>query len=131
VAAQASGEAEVQALITARMTEAGAVVENRPFDPAQVPVVGEFAMARAQQAGERVNVIGRLPGDPARRSLLMFAHPDSEPVARTETWTHDPFAGRIEAGRLYGWGVADDLAGIAAAPWRLPARPVPGRHWAT
>lgn len=114
VAAQASGEAEVQALITRRMTEAGAVVENRPFDPAEVPVVGEFAMARAQQAGERVNVIGRLPGDDARRSLLMFAHPDSEPVAGTETWSHDPFAGLIEEGRLYGWGVADDLAGIAA-----------------
>lgn len=113
IAAQASGEAEVQALVTQKMIEAGAKVENRPFDPARVPVVGEFALAKAQQAGERVNVIGRLPGDAARRSLLMFAHPDSEPVAHTETWSHDPFAGEIYDGRLYGWGVADDLAGIA------------------
>jgi acetylornithine deacetylase len=114
VAAQPAGEAAVQALISYKMSEAGAVVENRPFDPAGVPVIGEFAMARAQQAGERVNVIGRLPGAASRRSLLMFAHPDSEPVAGTDTWVHDPFSGTIVGGRLYGWGVADDLAGIAA-----------------
>lgn len=111
--AQRSGEGAVQALITEKMRAAGALVENRPFDPAQVPVIGEFASSKAQRAGERVNVIGRLPGDSARRSLLMFAHPDSEPVAGTDTWSHDPFAGTIDGGRLYGWGVADDLAGIA------------------
>lgn len=119
IAAQTSGEAAVQALITQKMTDAGAVVENRPFDPATVSVVGEFAMARAQQAGERVNVIGRLPGDTAHQSLLMFAHPDSEPVARTGDWTRDPFVGQIEDGRLYGWGVADDLAGIAVGALAL------------
>ena len=58
----------------------------------------------------------------------MFAHPDSEPSRATDdvrpgpppataptAWNHDPFAGEIDAGRLYGWGVADDLAGCAAA----------------
>jgi acetylornithine deacetylase len=44
----------------------------------------------------------------------MFAHPDGEPVAGTEAWTHDPFAAEIDAGRMYGWGVADDLMGVAA-----------------
>ena len=43
VAAQPAGEAAVQALISYKMSEAGAVVENRPFDPAGVPVIGEFA----------------------------------------------------------------------------------------
>ena len=113
IAAQRDGEDAVQALIAGKMQEAGAQVENRPYEPAEVPVIGEFASSKAQRAGTRVNVIGRLEGDPARRSLLMFAHPDSEPVAGLETWAHDPFAGTIEDGRLYGWGVADDLAGIA------------------
>jgi|TARA_B110000208_G_scaffold49172_1_gene64997 acetylornithine deacetylase len=45
----------------------------------------------------------------------MFAHPDGEPVTDTETWTHHPFSGEIDDGRIYGWGVADDLAGCAAA----------------
>lgn len=119
IAAQASGEAEVQAVVTQKMIESGAVVENRPFDPAKVPIVGEFAAQIAQRAGERVNVIGRLPGDPIRRSLLMFAHPDSEPVANPEAWTHDPFEGEIHDGRVYGWGVADDLAGVAVGTLAL------------
>jgi len=113
IAAQRDGEDAVQALITEKMQEAGAIVENRPFDPVQVPVIGEFASAKAQRAGIRVNVIGRLPGDAARQSLMMFAHPDSEPVAGTDAWVHDPFAGVIQDGRIHGWGVADDLAGIA------------------
>lgn len=119
IAAQKTGEDAVQAAISARMAEAGAEVEDRPFDPASVPVVGEFASARTQTPGERVNVIGRLRGDAGRQSLLMFAHPDSEPVAQTETWSRDPFEGRIDGGRLYGWGVADDLAGIAAGTLAL------------
>lgn len=119
IAAQETGEAAVQALITEKMQAAGAQVENRPYDPAAVPVVGEFASAKAQRAGERVNVIGTLPGDPACQSLLMFAHPDSEPLAGLDTWAHDPFAGPIADGRLYGWGIADDLAGIAVGTLAL------------
>jgi len=76
--------------------------------------VGEFAAESAQAKGERVNVIARLPGDPTRRSMLMFAHPDSEPVPAESGWTLDPFAGVERNGRLYGWGVADDLAGVAS-----------------
>jgi acetylornithine deacetylase len=49
----------------------------------------------------------------------MFAHPDSEPLSGLETWAHDPFAGIIADGRLYGWGIADDLAGIAVGTLAL------------
>lgn len=119
IAAQAAGEAEVQALITQKMTEAGVEVGSYPYDPATVPVIGEFAVAQAQQAGVRVNVIGRLPGDAERQSLMIFAHPDSEPIANTKAWKHDPFSGTVEGGRLYGWGVADDLAGVAAGTLAL------------
>ena len=134
IAAQADGEGAVQALITQKLTDAGAVVETMPFDPATVPVVGEFAMARAQQAGERVNVIGRLPGDAARQSLLMFAHPDSEPVAGTDTWTHDPFAGEIADEALCMAGAMSDDSGEHRARGTLaiaraaPRGPVPGRR---
>jgi len=119
IAAQKVGEDAVQALITEKLEAAGAVVENRAFDPAEVPLVGEFASSRSQRAGERVNVIGRLPGDAARQSILMFAHPDSEPLAGTDTWAEDPFAGTIRDGRMHGWGVADDLAGVAVGALAL------------
>ncbi|TVR09024.1 MAG: M20/M25/M40 family metallo-hydrolase [Salinarimonadaceae bacterium] len=114
IAAQRAGESAVQDIISSRLAAAGCVVEVQEFDPASVPVVGEFATGEAQTSGMRANVIGRLPGDPALRSLLMFAHPDSEPMDTATTWTRDPFAGEEVDGRIYGWGVADDLAGIAA-----------------
>ena len=42
-------------------------------------------------------------------------------MAAPETWRHAPFAGTIENGRVYGWGVADDLAGVAAGVLALEA----------
>ena len=115
VAAQQGGEPAVQAVVGRRLTQAGCTVEVVPYDPAAVPLVGEFAGERARTAGLRETVIGSLPGDPGRRSLLLFAHPDSEPVAGLAAWHAAPFDGSIIDGRLYGWGVADDLAGVAAA----------------
>lgn len=58
--------------------------------------------------------MGRRRGTGSGRSLLLYAHPDSEPVSGTESWQHDPFAAEVENGRLYGWGAADDLLGVAA-----------------
>ncbi|MEM8664499.1 MAG: M20/M25/M40 family metallo-hydrolase, partial [Pseudomonadota bacterium] len=102
------------ALIADRLAAAGCTVERQRYAPAEVPVIAEFAAQRAQAAEDRETVLARLPGDPQRRSLLLFAHPDSEPVDDTSAWTHDPFTGEVDGGRLYGWGVADDLAGVAA-----------------
>ncbi len=114
VRAQGEGEATVQALVSARLAEIGCTIEDLTYDPVGMMLKDEFASDLAINAGERVSVIGRLPGADGGRSLIVFAHPDGEPVARTEEWTHDPFAAEIDAGRMYGWGVADDLMGIAA-----------------
>jgi acetylornithine deacetylase len=59
-------------------------------------------------------VVGQWSGNGPGRTLLLYAHPDSEPLAGIEAWQYDPFAAEIENGRLYGWGVADDLLGVAA-----------------
>ena len=66
-------------------------------------------------------MVAVLPGAGGGRSLLAFAHPDSEPVADTDQWRHDPFAGEIEDGRMYGWGIADDLSGVVAMICALDA----------
>ena len=114
VRAQRDGEAAVQALVSARLAEIGCTIEDLTYNPVGMMLKDEFASELAINAGERVSVIGRYPGADDGRSLIMFAHPDGEPVARTEEWTHDPFAAEIDAGRMYGWGVADDLMGVAA-----------------
>lgn len=115
VTAQRGGEEAVQAVISRRLEAAGCEVAVRDYDPANVPVKGEFALDTARNPEPRSAVVGTLPGDPALPSLLMFAHPDGEPVGDTSSWRRDPFAGEIDGDRFYGWGVADDLAGCAAA----------------
>ena len=115
VQAQPRGENAVQALISERLTRAGCKVAAFDYDPNTVPVLGELVVDGQRNAGPRRAIVGTLDGDASLPSLLMFAHPDGEPVSGTEAWSHDPFAGQIDGDRLYGWGVADDLAGCAAA----------------
>jgi acetylornithine deacetylase len=115
IAAQKEGEAAVQGLIAERLAAAGCTVREVAYDPGAVPVRGEFAADEARDAERRRAIVGTLEGAEGLPSLLIFAHPDGEPVAGTERWAHDPFGGEVAGGRLYGWGVADDLAGCAAA----------------
>jgi acetylornithine deacetylase len=121
IARQAEGEAAVQAVVAERLAASGGIVERLAYDPARVPLVDEFATAAMAAPGERHCVVARFPAAGGGRSLLVFAHPDAEPVPADSGWRRDPFAGDIEAGRLHGWGVADDLAGVAAATVAMEA----------
>lgn len=114
IAAGREGEAAVQALVAAKAASLGCRVDQLTYRPSAVPMVKEFAGEGAIAEGERTCVVARRHGSRDGRSLVFFAHPDSEPVAGVEHWTRDPFAGIVEGGRLHGWGVADDLAGVAA-----------------
>lgn len=107
------GEAAVQRLVAEAARSAGCVVESVRYTPADVPLVEEFAGTTAADPGMREAILGRRAGSGGGRSVILFAHPDSEPPQKLETWQTDPFAGEVRDGRLYGWGVADDLAGVA------------------
>ncbi len=113
IAAARDGEDVIQARVAAGFEAAGCAVEHLRYRPAEVPLREEFAGEAAMAAEERVAVIATLRGTGDGRSLILFAHPDGEPFAADHGWRHDPFAGEIVAGRLHGWGVADDLAGVA------------------
>lgn len=103
----------MQSRIATALRHLGAAIEHVEYDPAEVPMVGEFAAPGAMEAGRRAALLGRFAGRGGGRSLILFAHPDCEPVAGTERWRYDAFAGALADGRLYGWGAADDLTGIA------------------
>lgn len=108
------GEDAVQAWIVAQAQALDCSVETRRYKPVDVPMIAEFAAEKAMDTGERESVVARLAGKGDGRSVIFFAHPDSEPYVEPHGWDRDPFAGVTENGRLYGWGLADDLAGIAA-----------------
>ena len=112
IAAQRTGEAAVQAEVARGLAGAGAEVRSLRYRPAEVPMREEFAAE--PPPGERESVLGLLSGTGGGRSLILFAHPDSEPLPAAPGWSVDPFTGVVREGRLHGWGVSDDLAGVAA-----------------
>lgn len=62
--------------------------------------------------------IGTLKGDGSAPSLMLCGHTDTSDwngdVFRPEEWTHDPFSGDIEDGKLYGLGAINMKAGVAS-----------------
>ena len=56
----------------------------------------------------------RLPGSGVGRSLTFNGHIDVVPVGNTSAWSHDPWAGEIVDGKLYGRGTADMKAGLVS-----------------
>src|SRR5262245_22819023 len=59
----------------------------------------------------RDNILARCDVPGARRTLVLEAHQDTVP---TDNTTIDPFAARVENGRLYGRGACDIKGGMAA-----------------
>jgi len=65
--------------------------------------------------GERVNLVARLPQAGAE-PVTLYAHMDTGvSVGLAEgQWIHDPFAGELDNGRVYGVGVSDVKACMAS-----------------
>lgn len=61
----------------------------------------------------RVNVVGTRHGTRPRPTIHLNGHFDVVPAG--EGWTLDPFGGVLRDGKIYGRGVCDMKAGIAAA----------------
>ena len=125
VAANREGRAAVDAAIEDAMLGVGLDVERLDYDPGEVPLVEEFADDCVRDKSRQTCLIGRLKGTGSGRSLILFAHPDTEPVERAEGWQTDPFAAAIKGGRMIGWGVADSLAGVAILTGALADQPTP------
>src|SRR6266446_5087029 len=70
-----------------------------------------FDAVRVDAAGNAIGEIGRGAGP----RLLVDGHIDSIPLHSLERWSVDPFGGEIRDGRLYGLGICDQKASIAAA----------------
>jgi succinyl-diaminopimelate desuccinylase len=67
----------------------------------------------------RVNVIGSLCGKQAKPLLHFNGHFDVVPPG--DGWTVEPFAAEIRDDRIYGRGIADQKAGIAASIFAVEA----------
>jgi acetylornithine deacetylase len=66
---------------------------------------------RQTAAPGRDNIVARWEPPGARRTLLLEAHQDTVPP---DNMTIDPFAAKVEGGRLYGRGACDVKGGMTA-----------------
>jgi acetylornithine deacetylase len=113
IALAEQGETAVQDRIAAELTALGCEVERMRYRPEDVAIRDEFAASAVMAREERESIVARARGTGGGRSLIFFAHPDGEPARDLERWTRAPYAGVIDGGRLHGFGVSDDLAGVA------------------
>ncbi|MCR8546367.1 ArgE/DapE family deacylase [Salipiger sp. P9] len=82
-------------------------VEDIRHHPGFSPVTIDYSNA--------INVVGTLrPRAETGRSLILNGHVDVVPTGPTDIWSSPPFEPRREGDWLYGRGVADMKAGIAA-----------------
>lgn len=106
-----------QEIVAAWLADLGASVE-RWQEPPRYPVVA-----------------GKLAGSGNGRSVAFNGHIDVVPVGDTSDWQHDPWAGEIADGRLWGRGTTDMKGGVACALVAMQAlrdadAPLAGDIWA-
>ncbi len=60
------------------------------------------------------NVVAAVENGPGRH-LILNGHLDTFPVGDPALWDRDPFSGEVAEGRIFGRGVSDMKAGVAAS----------------
>ena len=105
------GEEILQRHISESMRSLGCEVEYLTLEPSTIQLNKEFAVAETIDITERVHVIGKIKGTGGGRSLMFITHPDADPIDPSG-WNLPLHEGFVKDGRMYGWAVADDLAGI-------------------
>lgn len=63
------------------------------------------------KSADRSAVMARLPGNGKKKACILLSHIDVVPAQKSD-WIHDPFAGEIHDGELWGRG-ALDMKGMA------------------
>ena len=104
-------EGAVQQLVIERLRDLGLAIDQFDIDPVVLAGVPGFNRTVQNYSG-RPCVVGVARGNGGGRSLILNAHVDTALVDDPCDWTHPPFSGHIEDGKVYGRGAWDDKAGV-------------------
>jgi acetylornithine deacetylase len=88
--------------------------QTRLFEPDNEKMEGYPDFSRGHDYANRPNLVATLKGAGGGRSLILNGHVDTMPPGDQEKWSYDPWSGEIHGGDMYGLGVCDMKAGVAA-----------------
>lgn len=103
----------VQDYLSDKFTSLNCINDDFNYDPKSIDLVEEFANDIKQGSSQERAIVARHKGESDGKSLILFSHPDTENYVHDDGWNHDPFEPKIINKKLHGWGIADDLAGVA------------------
>jgi succinyl-diaminopimelate desuccinylase len=120
---------ELLEAVTDRQEEWLAVVSElvrrpSPNPPGDTRAAAAFVVEHLARHGHRAEVIAGQPALPnvlasldngAGPHLILNGHLDTFPVGEATPWTRDPFDGAVTDGKVFGRGVSDMKAGVAAS----------------
>ncbi len=105
-------EGELQALFAHRMCELG--IHVRTFEADDIPEFRNHKLFYGpdREYKNRPTVVGQVGPDDAP-ALLVLAHSDTVQICDPDTWSFDPFCGKVQDGKILGLGSSDDKWGLA------------------
>jgi acetylornithine deacetylase len=106
-----AGEKKIQETIKKKFETLGCDTRIFQLAPLSIQLNKEFTNQEVIDVKQRTHVIGIKRGNGSGKSLILAAHPDGDSV-NIDGWKRPPHEGQITNGKMYGWAVADDLAGI-------------------
>ncbi len=114
--------ANIRKWISVPSVKAPASGPDAPFGP-EVRRMLDMALADAKAFGFEVRDVDGYAMDASYgagpETMGMLAHLDVVPLG--DGWTHDPLAGEIDGGRLYGRGTTDDKGPALCALYAMRA----------
>ena len=66
----------------------------------------------ATSGNSRPAVLAQTDIDPTKKTILLYAHHDVQPVGDIDKWKNEPFTPKVIDGRLFGRGSGDNKAGV-------------------
>jgi putative selenium metabolism hydrolase len=97
-----------------------ALIQRRSYSGHEDGAVERMKQAFAELKFDNVlideygNVLGNIKGNGPGKVLLLDGHIDTVPVPDESQWTHKPYGGEIENGKIYGRGTSDMKGAVSA-----------------
>jgi len=110
----------IDELLQTELVACGLKIETFRADVAKLASDPEFSPPLVGAVNPPLNLFGSRPAG-GGRSLLLFAHIDTEPVGDLSDWTVPPLKAVRKGTRIYGLGSADDKAGVVTVIAALKA----------